>query len=93
MIDAKPNKNWALSHRSSAGAQLTLEPHEVHRLKPVPPGICILSGMAWITWKGEDIFLSAGQAIQFQTSDDDPVISPVGHQALVIEMLQQTPRN
>jgi len=82
------NKNWSLSHRSLAGAQLTLEPHEVHRLKPIPPGIHILCGTAWITWNGEDHILNEGEGIQFQTGSDEPVISAVGERTLVVEMLQ-----
>jgi hypothetical protein len=77
---------WALSRRSASGARLALELDEVHRLNPVPPGIRVLSGMAWIAWKGKDIVLNQGQEIRFSPGDD-PVISAVGWGELVIEML------
>jgi hypothetical protein len=78
---------WALSHRASAGAQLTLEPREILRLNPIPPGLRVLSGMAWITWKGEDIVLTLGQEIRFSPGGNQPVLSAVGQGTLTVEML------
>jgi hypothetical protein len=48
------------------GALLTLEQNEVHRLNPVPQGIRVLSGLAWITWKGDDIVLNPGRRCSFR---------------------------
>ena len=79
---------WALSRKTQGGARLTLEQSEVHRLNPVPPGIRVLSGIAWITWKGEDIVLNPGQAIRFSPGESNPVISVIGRGTLVVEMLQ-----
>jgi hypothetical protein len=79
---------WAFSRRSVAGAQLALEHDEVHRLNPVPPGIHVLSGVAWIAWKGKDVVLDQGQEIRFSSGGDDPVISAVGSRELVVEMLE-----
>ena len=79
---------WAFSRKSAAGAQLALELDEVHRLNPVPPGIRVLSGVAWITRRGEDIVLDQGQEIRFSPRRDDPVISAVGWRELVVEMLE-----
>lgn len=79
---------WGLSRRASGGAQLTLESNEIHRLNPLPPGIRVLSGVAWITWQGEDIVLNPGQAIRFSPGGNNPVISVIGRGTLVVEMLQ-----
>jgi len=82
------NSGWGFSHKMAGGARLTLEPSEVHRLNPVPSGIRVLSGVAWITWKGEDIVLNAGQVIRFSPGRSNPIISAVGQGTLVVEMLQ-----
>jgi hypothetical protein len=79
---------WALSRKSAGGARLALELDEVHRLKPVPAGIRVLSGMAWIVWRGKDTVLDQGQEIRFSPGGDDPVISAVGWRELVVEMLE-----
>jgi hypothetical protein len=79
---------WGFSHKTAGGARLALESGEVHRLNPIPSGIRILSGIAWLTWKGEDIVLSKGQALAFTHNGNHPVISSVGKNTLVIEMLQ-----
>jgi len=79
---------WGFSRKAAGGARLALESGEVHRLNPVPSAIRILSGIAWLTWKGEDIVLNAGQAVAFTPNGYNPVISSVGKQTLVIEMLQ-----
>jgi hypothetical protein len=82
---------WAFSRKAATGgAQLALEPGEVHLLNPVPPGVRILSGTAWMTWKGEDIVLDQGQQIRFSSGGDKPMISPVGSQTLVVEMLHKS---
>ena len=80
---------WALSRRMAAGAQLTLESGEILRLHPTPPGLRVLSGMAWITWRGEDIVLIPGQTIRFTPHGSQPVLSAVGQGALTVEMLEQ----
>jgi hypothetical protein len=78
---------WGFSHKVAGGAQLTLQPHEVHRLNPVPQGIRVLSGSAWVTRKREDIVLTPGQTIRFSHGEYDPVISAVGPGTLTVEML------
>lgn len=78
---------WGFSRKVAGGARLALEFGEVHRLNPVPSAIRILSGIAWLTWKGEDIVLNAGQAVAFTQNGYSPVISSVGKHTLVIEML------
>jgi hypothetical protein len=88
-VTTEKSQTWALSRRSASGAQLTIQPHEIHRFQPIPPGIRVLCGLAWITWNGKDILLAQGQTIQFESGKDDPVISPIGREAVVVEMLQR----
>ncbi|MCC6612538.1 MAG: hypothetical protein IT320_03610 [Anaerolineae bacterium] len=70
------------------GTQLTLEAGEARRLNPLPPGIRILSGRAWLSWKGKDIVLNQGQEYRFQSGGDEPVISSVGQHKIVIEVVR-----
>jgi len=70
------------------GTQLTLEAGEARRLNPLPPGIRILSGRAWLSWKGKDIVLNQGQEYRFQPGGDEPVISSVGRHKIVIEVVR-----
>ncbi len=86
-LKMETRRAWGLSHKASGGARLTLEQNEVHRLNPVPQGIRVLSGLAWITWKGKDIVLNPGQTIHFSHGGYYPVISAVGPGSLTVEML------
>jgi len=78
---------WGFSHKMAGGARLTLEQNESHTLSPLPQGIRVLSGMAWVTWKGEDIVLKPGQAMRFSQGGRHPVISAMGLGRLTVEML------
>jgi hypothetical protein len=76
-----------LSRKQAASARLTLVNGEVRRLCPLPPGIRVISGWAWVSWKGQDTILVKGQEIWFSRGSDDPVVSAVGRSALAIEFL------
>lgn len=78
---------WGLSRKQTGGAQLTLRKGEVHRLNPLPPGIVVIAGCAWVSWSGQDILLNKGEGTRFSQGGDDPVISAVGGAAVTIEML------
>jgi len=78
---------WRLSQRQAAGARLTLLRGEVHRLNPLPAGIFVISGCAWVSWNGQDILLNQGEGIQFSPGGYDPLISVLGTAALTIELL------
>jgi|FLYN01.1.fsa_nt_gi hypothetical protein len=87
-LKIETRRAWGFSRKAAGGAQLALRPSEVHRLNPVPPGIRVLSGTAWITWKGDDIVLQPGQTIRFSRNGNNPVISAVGQETLIVEMLE-----
>ncbi len=70
------------------GTQLTLVGGEARRLNPIPAGIRVLSGHAWVSWKGKDIVLNQGQEYRFQPGGDDPVISSMGRRTIVIEVVR-----
>jgi hypothetical protein len=78
---------WGLSRKQAAGARLTLLKGEVLRLKPLPAGICVIAGCAWVTWNGRDILLNHGEGTQFTHGGDDPMVSVVGGTCVTIEML------
>lgn len=86
-LKMETRRSWGFSHKTAGGAQLTLEQNEVHRLNPVPQGIRVRSGIAWITWKGEDIVLTPGQTMRFSPREHHPVISAVGPGTLTVEMM------
>jgi hypothetical protein len=46
----------------------------------------VLSGTAWITQKGEDTLLQAGEAFNLSAAADRAVISPIGNVPLLFEM-------
>lgn len=84
---------WGLSRKQATGARLTLVNGEIHRLSPLPPGIRVIAGCAWVSWKGQDTVLMKGQEIWFSRGGDDPVISAEARMVLTIEMLQQPARD
>ncbi len=79
---------YGLSFRPNGSVQLTLEPNEVLRLSPLPRGFRVLSGQAWLTWKGEDIVLHTGESIRFSSGGMRPVISSAGRGGVMVEILE-----
>jgi hypothetical protein len=86
-LKMEARRAWGYSRKAAGGARLSLVHNEVHWLNPVPRGIRVLSGVAWITWEGEDIVLNPGQAIRFSPGRSHPLISAVGPGTLTVEML------
>lgn len=78
---------WGLSRKQAGGARLTLVRGEVHRLNPLPAGICVIAGCAWVSWNGRDILLKQGECMHFSPSSYDPIISAIGAGTLTFEML------
>lgn len=78
---------WKLAPKQRGGVQLTLERGEIHRLKPLPQGIRVISGCAWVAWRGQDLILKEGEILLFSHGGNDPIISAEGKTALVFEML------
>ncbi len=86
-LKIESRRAWGFSRKVTGGARLTLERNDVHRLNPLPQGIRVLSGLAWITWKGEDIVLTPGQTMRVSPGGQHPVISALGPGSLTVEML------
>ncbi|MBL8148060.1 MAG: hypothetical protein JNL34_16910 [Anaerolineae bacterium] len=78
---------WNLSPKTAVGASLTLEPGEVIKLSPRPGGFHVLSGIAWVSWRGEDIILYPGETIRFAPGGGSPVVSAARRLRLTIELL------
>jgi len=80
--------------RQSAGsAESTVAPlrvvlveGEVLRLPRSRASIRVLAGSAWITQRGEDRFLKAGEAMTAAAGADCAVVSALGGQPLLLEV-------
>ena len=79
---------WNLSPKTAAGASLTLEPAEVVKLTPRPGGFHVLSGIAWVSWRGEDLFIYPGEEMRFAPGGGAPVVSAARRIRLVITLLE-----
>jgi len=67
--------------------RLVLLPGETLRIPGAPARIRALSGTAWITRDGHDMLLAAGEARELPASRDCAVISAIGTEALLFEVL------
>jgi hypothetical protein len=79
---------WDFSPRKAGGATLTLEPSEALSLGSASRGFRVLSGVAWVSWRGQDIFLNPGDVIQFTRGGGSPVLSAARRMRVVIEFLR-----
>jgi hypothetical protein len=73
----------------SAGliVRLMLRHDEVFRLPAVSRGIQVVSGLAWLTVAGEDIFLGNGQRLWLVTAKGSALVSALGQTPLIVEVL------
>lgn len=67
--------------------RLMLHDDEVFRLPPTSRGVQVVSGLAWLTVAGEDIFLRNGQRLWLVTPKDSVLVSAMGQTPLVLEVL------
>ncbi len=70
--------------------RLVLYKGEVYRLSAAGRGIRILSGIAWATVAGEDMFLVAGETVTFPLRADGVLVSALSRSPLVLEVLGDT---
>ena len=77
------------SRLDSAGLilRLMLRHNEVFRLPAISRGVQVVSGRAWLTVAGEDIFLKNGQRLWLVTDRDTALVSAVGQAPLILEVL------
>lgn len=74
---------------NSAGVMIRLMLHddEVFRLPPTSRGVQVVSGLAWLTVAGEDIFLKNDQRLWLVTPGKSALVSALGRTPLVLEVL------
>ena len=70
--------------------RLVLYKGEVYRLPATGRSIRILSGIAWATVAGEDMFLVAGETVTFPLRADRVLVSALSRSPLVLEVLGDT---
>lgn len=66
--------------------RLMLRPNEVLRLPPASQGVHVVSGLAWLTRGGKDIFLQNGERAWLFEGKDLALVSPLGCTPLIVEV-------
>jgi hypothetical protein len=67
--------------------RLMLRHDELFRLPVTSRGVQVVSGQAWLTVDGEDIFLRKGEKLCLFTGKDLALVSALGHTPLILEVL------
>jgi hypothetical protein len=67
--------------------RLMLRHDELFRLPVTSRGVQVVSGQAWLTVEGEDIFLKNGEKLCLFTRKDSVLVSALGHAPLILEVL------
>jgi hypothetical protein len=65
--------------------RLILFKGEVVRIR-ASQAVRVISGNAWITFKGQDILAAADENVTFERSSDFVVISPMGNSPLIVQI-------
>jgi hypothetical protein len=73
--------------------RLVLYRGEVYRLPEAWRKLRVRSGLAWVTFAGQDTILACGQEAGLGPGKDFPVVSALGHSPLVLEILGQEHRS
>ena len=71
---------------SDSALRIVLLPGEVLRVPPTRGTLRVLSGTAWVSTEGKDIFLSRGEFIDTARRADPPVVSGLGRDPLLFEV-------
>ena len=77
-----------LSPRKTGGAWISLEPGEALGMRPTPHGFRVQAGVAWVSWRGEDLFIYPGEEMRFAPGGGAPVVSAARRIRLVITLLE-----
>jgi hypothetical protein len=64
-------------------------PGEVYRVPANGRALRAVSGKAWVTHGGRDIILTGGQRAMLAANGDFALVSPLGRQPLVLEVLAE----
>ena len=72
---------------AAAPLRIVLLRGEALRIPRASTTIHVLSGNAWLTSEGQDIILCNGQCLSVATPKEPPVISGIGSEAVLFEVL------
>ena len=75
------------AHARPAVLRLALRSGEALKIPAVGRHVNVLAGTAWISQAGKDIVVPARRCLQVEGSKDAAVVSPVGREGLLIEVL------
>ncbi len=78
---------------TSIQMRLMLLKGEVQRVETNYRGLLVRSGRAWVTLQGKDLVLNRGDEIALEGPRDAAVVSAVGREPLIIELLGEAPRH
>ncbi len=67
-------------------ARLMLHHHEVFHLPVAGQSLKVVSGVAWVTVNGRDIFLAPGEKHWLPSQGDAALVSALGRQPLILEV-------
>lgn len=86
--------NWVrnYSHKAKSNFQIMprrfiLENDEVFRINYFYSEFQVLSGVAWVTIEGKDLILHSGERLKFESKRTVALISALGKQQLIVEVL------
>jgi hypothetical protein len=66
--------------------RLLLRHNELLRLPASGQGLEVISGVAWVTVNGRDIFLASGERLYLPSRGDAVLISALGRQSMILEV-------
>jgi hypothetical protein len=72
--------------QSDTALRLVLLPGEVLSVPPTRGTLRVLSGTAWVSLEGKDLFLCRGEFIDITRRADPPVVSGLGRDPLLFEV-------
>lgn len=90
MISLKLNRTEKQLGAAKRMVRLMLRHNEVLRLPPAGQELQVISGVAWVTVSGRDIFLASGERFRLPSRGDTTLISALGRQSLILEVFGAT---
>lgn len=78
------------TNRAKLMLRLMLRPDEVLRLPSTSQDVQVVSGTAWLTRGGKDIFLQNGERACLIASKDSTLVSSLGCAPLVVEVFGES---
>jgi len=81
--------NELVSRSADVALRLVLYRGEIYRFPPTGRGLRILKGQAWVSYAGEDILLTRGDATCLASSQGFALVSAVGRTPLILEVVEQ----